>query len=252
MKILKNKKLNIQKKGPARTSRSTPNQKLIKRIIVTNGLSILIVFGMYFWMVFFISNVGSFWDLFRKKEIYVEKDTIAPAPPFIVEIPKATQHDSIDISGKAESGTKVILYTEGSKNSETTSDSEGSFSFTAIKIGIFPTTIYTTAVDESNNESKKSQSYTIVKDDTPPELEVTSPKDSEEIKATGHTYKVTGKTEADVTVTVNGQLAIINQDDEFSVSIRLEEGDNSLEIIAKDIAENETTIKRFVRFGKID
>lgn len=259
MKILKNKKLNIQKKLSENTSKtekpvakSTPNKRLIKRIIITNGLSLLIIVGMYFWMVFFISNVGSFWDLFRAKEVYVEKDTIAPAPPFLVEIPKATQNDTVDINGKAESGVKVVLYTEGSKNSETTSDSEGSFSFTGIRVGIFPTTIYTTAIDEAGNESKRSQSYTTVKDDTPPELEVSSPKDGEEIKSTGHTYKVVGKTESDVTVTVNGQLAIINQDGEFAVSIRLEEGDNSLEIIAKDVAQNETTIKRFVRFRKID
>ncbi|PIR42326.1 hypothetical protein CO058_01140 [candidate division WWE3 bacterium CG_4_9_14_0_2_um_filter_35_11] len=250
MKILKIK--NRHKVIKTATSNSSPNQKLIKRMLLTNGISLLIVVGMYFWMVFFISNVGSFWDLFRKKEIFISTDTIAPAPPFLVEIPKATQNDSVDISGKAESGVKVTLYTEGSKSSETTSDSEGTFSFTGVRVGIFPTTIYTTATDESDNESKKSQAYSIVKDATVPELEVITPKNGEEIKSTGHTYKVTGKTEPDVTITVNGQLAIINQNGEFSVSVRLEEGDNSLEIIAKDIAQNETTEKRFVKFRKID
>lgn len=258
MKIFKNKRLNFRQKKETKTisvvtkSKETPNQRLIKRIIATNGLSLLILIALYFWMVFFISNVGSFWDLFRKKEIYVNKDTIAPAPPFISEIPKATKNDSTDITGKAEAGVKVTLYTEGSKNSESTSDSQGTFSFTGIRVGIFPTTIYATATDEAGNESNKSQVYTIVKDDTPPELEVISPKNGEEVKATEHAYRVTGKTEADVTISVNGQLAIINQDGEFGVSIRLEEGDNSLEIKATDIAQNETIEKRFVKFRKID
>lgn len=255
MRIIKNRNFKPKEVVQHKTktySKSTPNHKLLKRILITNGLSALIVVGMYFWMVFFISNVGSFWDLFRNKEVYMQTDTIAPPPPFLVEIPKATKNDTIDVSGKAESGIKVTLYTEGSKNSETTSDSEGAFSFTGIRVGIFPTTIYTTAIDDSGNESKKSQSYTVVKDDTPPELEVTNPKDGEEIRSTGHTYKVTGKSEKDVIITVNGQLAIINQEGEFSVSIRLEEGDNFLEIIAKDIAQNETTTKRLVKFRKID
>ena len=258
MKIFKNKKLNFRQKkeikavGVVTKHKETPNKRLIKRIIVTNGLSLLIFVVLYFWMVFFISNVGSFWDLFRKKEIYVNKDTIAPAPPFISEIPKATKSDSTDVTGVAESGVKVTLYTEGSKNSESTSDSQGIFSFTGIRVGIFPTTIYATATDEAGNESNKSQIFTIVKDDTSPELEVITPRNGEEVKATEHAYRVTGKTEPDVTISVNEQLAIVNQDGEFGVSIRLEEGDNLLEIKATDIAQNETIDKRLVKFRKVD
>ena len=258
MKVFKNKRLNFRKKTETKTvstvsrRKDAPNQKLIKRILITNGISLLIVIVLYFWMVFFISNVGSFWDLFRKKEIYVNKDTIAPPPPFISEIPKATKNDSTDITGKSEAGIKITLYTEGSKTSESTSDSQGTFSFTGVRVGIFPTTIYATATDESGNESNKSQVYTIVKDDTPPKLEVINPKNGEEIKATEHAYRITGKTEPGVTISVNGQLAIINQDSEFGVSVRLEEGDNLLEIKALDIAQNETIEKRFVKFRKIN
>lgn len=248
MKIIKRKITNTE----TRHSKITPNNRLLRRILITNAFSILIVIGMYFWMVFFISNLGSFWDLFRQKEIYTTIDTVAPAPPYLSEIPSATQNDFIDLSGKAEAGIKVILNIDGSKESETISDSEGSFSFTGIKVGVFPSTIYITAIDDSNNESKKSQVYTIVKDDAPPELEVITPKSGEEVKSTGHTYKVTGKSEPETTVTVNGQLAIINQEGEFSVSIRLEEGDNTLTVKTKDVAGNETEQKVYVRFKKID
>lgn len=259
MKIIKNKKLNTQNKNAIQYISAKPSKikhhgrkALVHRIVVTNLLSILVVVLTYLWLIFFISNVGSFWDLFRKKEIMVEQDTIAPTVPFLESIPEATQLDKIDLKGKAEDGVKVILYIDGSKSSEIISDANGDFSFTDIPVSIIKQTFYVTSIDEVGNESGKSTSFDIVMDNEPPELEIFTPKKGEVFKSTGHTYRVTGKTEPGITILVNNQLAISNLEGEFNASIRLDEGDNTVTILARDVGGNETEEKVFVRFNKID
>ncbi|OGC51292.1 hypothetical protein A2982_04255 [candidate division WWE3 bacterium RIFCSPLOWO2_01_FULL_39_13] len=225
---------------------------LIRRIILTNLLSIFVGIATYFWMIFFLSNVNSFWDLFRKKEVYTKEDTIAPTAPFLTPIAEATQNPSIDLTGVSEPGVNITLYIDYIESDSTVADSTGAFSFTNIQVGLFDESIYVTAKDENGNISKKSTVYVIKKDIEPPEIEVESPKDGEVYKSTGHSYQVTGKTEPESSVFVNNQLAVINPDGNFSASIRLEEGNNEVDIRAVDKAENTTELKITVIFEKIN
>ena len=235
------------------TKKRSRRPYLIKRILITNALSLLVVILTYLWMVFFLSSVGSFWDLFRGKDIYVNEDKLPPIPPFLSSIPEATQSSSIDITGRSESGVKVELYIDGSRISETVSDSNGSFVFSSVPVGVFRQEIYTKAVDESGNESNQSNTYAIQQDTTPPEVEITSP-DKKEIshRATEHTYRIAGKTEPGAAVLVNEQLAVINPDGDFFANLRLETGGNKIKIMVKDKALNETENEIFINFEKID
>lgn len=226
---------------------------LLKRIIITNGISLLIVTATYFWMVFFLSNVGSFWDLFRPKEINVNRDVIPPTPPFLNPVPELVNQNRIDITGKAEPGVKVILYVDEAKSEETVADSEGTFTFASIQVGLFPETIYAIAVDEEENKSNKSATYTVAFDDEPAELEITNPEKAETThKATGHSYTVTGQTEPESTVLINDRLARVTPTGQFSASIRLEEGNNEIKINVTDKAGNKTEETVYIKFEKID
>lgn len=244
----------VKPKSTTETAKNRSNNSyLIKRIIITNMLSLLVVAGTYFWMIYFLSNVGSFWDIFRGKEIYVAQDIIPPTAPYLSTIPEATKETSIDISGRtSEPGIKVLLYVDDAKSAETISDSDGNFTFTSVPVGLLPERVYAKAEDDSGNASASSTVYTVVNDIEPPELEITTPKDGEIHKDTGHSYRVTGITEPNVTVTINDQFAIINPQGEFSASIRLNEGWNELKITAKDVAQNETEQTITIKFEKID
>jgi len=203
-------------------------------------------------MIFFLSNVNSFWSLFRKKDIYEVKDTVPPTAPYLEPLSEATQSSVIDVKGQAEPGVKLILYLDDSKNSETVTDNDGSFAFTNIPVGVFDTKIYVNATDDAGNVSKPSITYDIKQDNEAPELEITTPKDGETYKSTGHSYDVTGKTEPRSTVLVNDQLAIMTPTGEFSASLRLEEGANTIKVVAKDKAENETEKSVYIKFEKIN
>lgn len=219
---------------------------------MTNLFSIIIVVATYFWMIYFLSNVNSFWDVFRGKEVQVRTDNVAPLAPFLDTIPEATNKDIIDINGRSEPGVKVLLFIDGTQTQDTIADADGNFSFFSIPVGLFPVQIYATAEDESANQSSKSTVYSISKDTEEPEIEIITPKPDEVFKSTGHSYQVTGKTEAGATVLINDLLAVINPEGDFSASLRLEEGTNEIRIKATDKAGNETETSVYMKFEKIN
>ena len=226
---------------------------LIRRIIITNFLSIVIIFFTYLWIVYLLSNANSFWAIFRGKDIYVDKDMVPPITPYLNPVPEATKDNSINISGKAESGVKVILNIDGVKSQETTTDSEGEFSFANIAVGLAQQELSVIAEDQAGNKSKDSVHYRIIKDITEPEFTIKTPaKNGETYKSTGRSYRVTGTTEPGITITINDQTAQVLPNGEFSVTIRLEEGDNNLKIKAVDKAGNEKEEEINVKFEKID
>lgn len=96
------------------------------------------------------------------------------------------------------------------------------------------------AKDEAGNESEVL-TYTFIVDITPPPLEVTSPQDGTQAK--DKLIDITGKTEPNIKVDING--VVVNSDSEgnFTASYSLNEGDNLLTIKAIDKAGNETVKK---------
>ena len=225
---------------------------LIKRIFVTNLLSLFLLIFTYFWIVGILSNANSLWDIFKGKDLYSKKDLIAPITPYLNPIPEATKEDSITISGKAEPSTKIFLKIDSKESQDTTSDNEGVFSFTNIPVSFISQQISVVAKDTAGNTSKESHVYSVTKDITAPEFEITAPKPDEKFKSTGRNYKVTGTTEANTTVILNDQIGFVSSNGEFFVNIRLSEGKNDLKIKVTDKAGNETEKEITMEYEKID
>ena len=225
---------------------------LVKRIVITNLLSIAIIVVTYVWIIYLLSNVNSFWDIFRGKDIYVQKDLVPPTKPYLNPVAEATKEDYVDVQGRSEPGVKLVIKIDGQKFQETVADAEGQFSFTGIPVGFSSQVMYVEAIDDAGNISSPSQTYTIVKDIEEPEFELLTPKDGETFRSTGRTYKVTGKTEPGLTVNINEQMAIVTQAGEFSTSIRLEEGSNEIKIKVVDKAGNEKEETFNLNYEKID
>ncbi|HDH63404.1 MAG TPA: hypothetical protein ENF66_01765, partial [Firmicutes bacterium] len=101
------------------------------------------------------------------------------------------------------------------------------------------------AKDEAGNESEVL-TYTFIVDITPPELEVTSPQDG--TLAKDKLIDVTGKTEPNIKVDVNGIIVNSDSQGNFTASYSLNEGDNLLTIKAIDKAGNETVKKIHVTY----
>ena len=54
---------------------------------------------------------------------------------------------------------------------------------------------------------------------------------------------VSGRTEKNVSVSINGHVAMVDDDGNFKLKIQLNAGDNDVEIIARSLAGNETRKK---------
>lgn len=237
---------------PIKYSTADRKKYLIKRIVLTNSITIIIIVFTYFFLIFSLSNLDFVWSIFRKKDIYTEKDTIPPTAPYLQQIPEATQNSTIDVTGGTEEAAKVLLYIDDIKVKDAIADHNGVFTFSGVEISSTPQKIYVKAQDQDGNESAPSTSYTTVRDNEPPTLEIISPKDGETYRSTEHAYVVKVKTEPEATVLINGQLSLISTDGEASAQLRLEKGKNEIKIEVKDKADNKTEKTVYINFDKIE
>ncbi|MBN1147995.1 MAG: hypothetical protein JXA78_12125 [Anaerolineales bacterium] len=72
---------------------------------------------------------------------------------------------------------------------------------------------------------------------------------AEGVEVSDSLFQVSGRTEPGVTVLVNGRIIPVSALGDFQASTFLSEGDNLVEIVARDQAGNVTTLSRRVRLG---
>lgn len=176
-------------------------------------------------------------DKFQNKEVTQSKqfkvDTVPPAINVTYPQQNAILNTkSFTITGTTEAGAALII-----NNNSVNVSANGSFSYDVVISG--PQTFTVVAKDVAGNTKQFVLNVSL--DTTPPILNVSEPKAFEEI----HTQFVTvkGKTEKDAKVTINGTEVQVNPADySFSYSLQLTtSGLNSIQVIAVDLAGNQTT-----------
>lgn len=99
------------------------------------------------------------------------------------------------------------------------------------------------AVDAAGNEALLSRVVTVRTQ--PPTLTITEPVETNSF-VSNTLVSVKGTVPPDVIVTVNGREATVDQQGIFALDIVLDEGENRLEIVARDEVGNETRSERLV------
>ena len=160
------------------------------------------------------------------------------AAPILNPLPSATNSAQIVISGKADKNTKIDLYVNDSQTDNTEADSNGNFFFTE-NLSAGDSQIKVKA-EVNNKFSDFSNTYTVSFKNNAPLLSVDSPSDGQSFSKDQNSVNVTGKTDSNVSVTVNGFWAIINENNNYSYSLPLQNGDNQIKVIATDMAGNKT------------
>lgn len=198
------------------------------------GLPILIKFSV------FLGEQRN--DVGTKKEVI-----LPPLPPRLVVPFEATPSAKLDIGGFAEEGVMVELYKNGELLESQKVNEKGEFKFPQVNLNAGPNTFFATAYLRDTVKSENSKQLVIVRDESAPELDLTSP-DKEMVTVDYADYDVVGKTERGVTVMINNRLAPVNDNGEFKLKIQLSPGKNEFEIKAKDAAGNETKKKITVTY----
>lgn len=183
----------------------------------------------------------------KNQPVVEEQKRLLPAP-VINSAPTATNSAQIKISGYASPAANVALMVNGNLSGSSIADSDGYFE-SEIKLDKGENFVLVKYTDTSGNDSRESQSITVNRDDEFPALTIESPSDGAILHGQDQkTVEIKGKTEPDVSLTVNLRYVSIQSDGMFSHKLGLQEGDNEITVTAKDKAGNETQKKINLRW----
>lgn len=164
---------------------------------------------------------------------------IAPPPPTLDPLPEATNSAQIAVSGLSQPNYLVEVYLNQREAGRITSQSDGSFK-NILTLSEGENEIYALAIDQEGNSSEPSGKIVVIYQTTPPDLEVTQPKDKENFISESNKIEVVGKTNPEASIWVNDHLVVVDKDGNFKYPLSLSLGENTIKVIAKDKAGNQT------------
>jgi hypothetical protein len=206
-------------------------------------LTILLLLALVFWGIPSLIKLAIFLgDIRSSSQPISGRDSIPPPPPILQPLPNATSSATLEIEGIAEEGSTVVLTVNGSVVQETVVESDGEFLFNEVRLKTGENEIFAKAIDEAGNESQNSIRYKIYIDNQAPQLTVTFPQSGDSFYGQAEkSLNVSGQAELGSLVRVNGSLAILDQEGNFSFPISLTGGENKIVVTATDKAGNQTT-----------
>lgn len=183
--------------------------------------------------------------------VQVNKDeTKRPlAVPAISAPVPATNSGTLKLNGFAQPKQEVVLLLNNAEHTrQKTDDADGKFSIDVpLETGMNTIKAYVTT--EDGNESPVSQEYTVEFDNSVPTIELTNVTEGQSfVGKNNQNMSLEGKTEPRAKLYVKGRL--FNADDEgmFRATVRLENGQNEIDLRVVDAAGNQTEQKLTVSF----
>lgn len=163
-------------------------------------------------------------------------------------IPSATNSASIVFSGTSLNFNALEIYVNGEK----TDDISISDTFEGeIKDLIKGNNkISFIAKSTQSKETKKTPIYEVLYKDEKPKLEIQEPNDNS--RTNKEDVRVSGKTDNETSIRINGQPIITDSEGKFTTLLRLKDGENKIEIIAEDIVGNQEKKNLTVTYSKDD
>lgn len=229
-----------------RLEKQTKNSLIISLIGIVFVFFILIKFGLPL-LINFTLFVSGF-----KNTNESQNKTSSPAfipSPQLDSLPNATNSAQTIISGNASSKQTINLYINDELIKKTKTKDDGSFVFEDIKLSRGENSITAKALTEDKKESDFSAPIVISFKDKPPSLSVESPSEKQSFSKDENNIKVSGKTDKGTRVTVNDFWAIVDENGNFSYQLPLQNGENTIKIVATDDAGNKTETERKVIYS---
>ncbi len=230
-----------------RMSEKELRDRLRKRML---GIWIIIIIGILSLFIF-APQVGSLFGYFSKYRNdpgYVP--TPKPIPPVFLDAPKATNKDSITLTGRALQGSSVKIFVNGPEKGNTTVGNDGIFTFSEIHLNVGTNSIFAKSYDDKGNESESSEFLIINYDKEAPKITIEKPKDGDTVKNLDKRIEIEGKIDEKATITINEKTAIQKSDLSFNYFMSASEGDVEIKIEVTDIAGNKSTEEFKVKYVK--
>ncbi|WP_277673690.1 S8 family serine peptidase [Piscibacillus halophilus] len=149
-----------------------------------------------------------------------------------------TAEDTITVEGKAEPNTEIHLYNNESEIAVVSSTDDGIFSAEiSLTEGL---NVITARATQGKNLTRPSNQVEVILDTLSPNVSISSPQDGEQFNTTSVTVQAEVEEENLEEVTINDSEATF-VDGKYEADLTLEQGENTVSVIARDKAGNETT-----------
>lgn len=227
------------------------NRRSKQNFLVTLIIILLLLFISFNWLLpALVSVMGKIRNISGQNSATISQVSDNPtlAPPVFIIPYQATNSAQIDLKGYATTNSKVQLYLDDELKDTVNVAEDGTFIFKNISLSLGINNIYGKTLDERDTASLASKTIQLIYDNTRPNLQISEPDDGKVITGGDKSVKISGKTDTDVQVTINGAPVIVDQGGNFSSLQSLNEGDNNFTISATNTAGNNTEISRKVTY----
>lgn len=223
----------------SRLERKAEDQ-ITKRTIVLGIITVLfLVFLVVLGIPALVRLAVFLGDVKNKNQQAVTDVTLPPLAPRLFVPYDATNSATISISGSAETKTTIELMKNDTLLEKADVTDSGDFNFDNVALDQGNNKFSAVAVSPKGVRSTVSKDLAVTFDDKAPDLTLTAP-NSDQTTVDTADYDITGKSEAGVNVTVNGLVAMVENDGAFKLKVQLNQGKNDFEVIVTDAAGNQT------------
>jgi len=223
----------MRRRVSSRLNRTSEKQNKRQAFLFTAGFILLIV-ALFQFGPFFINVFGNLVFSIRgdgREDTHLIGQEVL-SPPILIDVQEATQSAYMNISGtisQSEAIVEVYLNDELYKEIKVADDNTFEIKNMVLKSG-YNSVKARTVKDEKTSAFSKDYSITYIKDK--PKLEVSVPSNNQTFTKADKTITVTGNTDADNSVTINGFKAIVESGGKFTYALSLNDGDNTVVIEA--------------------
>lgn len=175
----------------------------------------------------------------KKNNNNVGEKILPPIAPRIVLPFESTNSSNVAVSGFAEKNVTIELLKNDVSIGKVMTNDNGEFKFSDIQLDSGDNTFSAIAISDKAGSSEPSKDTKVAFDNASPELTMTNPAE-EKMKVDVADFDIIGKTEKTARVTINGRIAIMDDNGQFKIKYQLSAGKNTIEVIVRDLAGNET------------
>jgi len=224
------------------------NKQIIQRIGI--GLVLFIAFIVFFFSVGIKMLVSFTLLLNQLANSGTKQQSTQQIESFnsinIDPIPSATNSSTLVFSGTSLNFNRLEIYLNDEKQDELSISDSFSGEIKGLETG--SNAIHFIAKSTKSKGTKKTALYEVLYKSDKPKLEIQEPNSN--TKTNKEDIKISGATDKETTIRVNGQPLIVGVEGKFSTTFRLKEGENKIQITAEDIVGNQEKKDLTITYSK--
>lgn len=230
-----------------RLEKQTRNTLLISIFGIVAILYLLLKFGLPLLVNFSLLISGS-----QNSQVQTgnKNAKVFVQPPTLDPLESATNSAKITIKGLAFAKQTIDVYINDELVDKTETKKDNSFVFEDITLSPGGNVIKAQSTTKEGKKSEFSQPITVMYKKEAPTLTVDSPTTDQSFSKDDNPIKVSGKTNPGTRVTVNDFWAIVDEQGNFSYNLHLQNGDNTIKMVATDEAGNKTEVEKKVKYSQ--